>query len=58
MDMVEPGKVVLESKNPEKPKFFVNYLLLSGLNFENFYIDIPTLGDRKLLNMNPKLTKL
>ena len=55
MGRLEPDKVGLE---PEKPEFFGNYLLLSGLNFENFHIDIPTLGDCNSLNMKPKLTKL
>ena len=44
MDRLEPDKVGLKPENPEKPKFFGNYLLVSGLNFENFHVDIPTLG--------------
>ena len=58
MGGLEPDKVGLEPENPEKPKFFGNYLLLSGLNFEYFHIYIPTLGDCNSLNMKPKLTKL
>ena len=58
MGRLEPDKVGLEPENPEKTEFFGNYLLFSGLNFENFYIDIPTLGDSNSLNMKRKLTKL
>ena len=58
MGRLESDKMGLEPEYPEKPEFFVNYLLLSGLNFENFHIDIPTLGDCNSLNMKPKLTKL
>ena len=55
MGRLEPDKVGLE---PEKPDFFGNYLLLSGLNFENFRIDIPTLRDYNSMNKHPKITKL
>ena len=59
MGRLEQDKVGLEQENPEKPDFLViTYLLLSGLNFEIFHIDIPTLGECSLLNMKPKLTKL
>ena len=39
---MEPDKVGLEPENPRKPKFF----------------GIPTLGDRKSLNIKPKMTNL
>ena len=55
MGRLEPDKVGVE---PEKPEFFGNYLLLSGLNFENFHIDIPILRDYNSLSIKPKLTKL
>ena len=58
MGKVEPGKMGLEPENPEKPEFFGNYLLLSGLSFENFYIDNLTLWDCNSLNVKPKMTKL
>lgn len=58
MGRLEPDKVGLDPENPKKLEFFGNYLLLSGLNFENFHIDIPTLGGCNLLNTKPQLTKL
>ena len=58
MGRLEPDKVGLDPENPKKPEFFGNYLQLSGLNFENFHIDIPTLGGCNLLNTKQQLTKL